>query len=96
MTQKMNVKLGVSISSELVEEGDDLARAMGVSRSRLYSMALRDFLRKHENTGLLEKLNEVYTEPESEDEPLLEGIKGRGRLLLDAEDRRSSRERSTG
>jgi post-segregation antitoxin (ccd killing protein) len=87
MKKNTNVKLGISISNELVEEGDDLARAMGISRSRLYSLALRDFLLRHENTSLLERLNEAYAEPDPEDELLLEGVKGRGRRVLDEDER---------
>lgn len=81
------MKLGISLSRELARASDALAHEMGVSRSRLYSMALRDFIRRHENTSLLEKLNDAYREPDSEDEPLLRGIKRHGRSLPDEDER---------
>lgn len=82
-----NVKVGISISRDLAEETDALAREMGVTRSRLYSLALRDFIRRRENTGLLERLNEAHAEPDPEDEPLIGGVKRRGRRLLDEDER---------
>lgn len=82
-----NVKTGVSISRELAEETDALAREMGVTRSGLYAMALREFMRRRENAGLLEKLNEAHAEPDPEDEALIEGAKGRGRRWLDEDER---------
>ncbi|MBA2443497.1 MAG: hypothetical protein H0V53_14030 [Rubrobacter sp.] len=87
MTQEQNVKRGVSIGRELAEEADALAREMGVTRSRLYSMALRDFMRRRENAGLLERLNEAYREPDPGDEALIEGAKRYSRRLLDEEER---------
>lgn len=86
VTRATNVKVGVSVGRDLAEEADALAREMGVTRSRLYSMALRDFMRRRENAGLLEKLNEAYVEPEPEDELLIEGAKRHGRRLLDEDE----------
>lgn len=87
MTQEGTVKTGISISKALAEEADALARKMGISRSGLYAMAIRDFIKRRESASLLEKLNEVYAEPEPEDEPLVEGIKRRSRRLLDEDER---------
>jgi hypothetical protein len=81
--QKMNVKTGISIDRNLAEKADALAREMGVTRSGLYAMAVREFVRRHENESLLQKLNDVYEDPDSEDEPVLRGIKRHGRRLLD-------------
>lgn len=81
------MRTGISISKALAEEADALAREMGVTRSGLYAMAVREFIRRHENASLLERLNDAYREPDPEDEPLIEGIKRHGRRLLDEEER---------
>lgn len=81
------MKTGISISKDLAEEADALASEMGVTRSGLYAMAIRDFIRRHESASLLEKLNRAYAEPDPEDGPLIEGIKRRGRWLLDEDER---------
>ena len=72
----------------MAKEADTLAREMGVTRSGLYAMALREFIRRRESAGLLEKLNDAYgDETDSEEELLLRGIKRHSRRLLDEEER---------
>ncbi len=86
-TKQTNVKVGISVSRNLAEEADALARKMGVTRSGLYATAMREFIRRTENGYLLEKLNDAYREPDPEDELLLENIRRHGRRLLDEEER---------
>jgi metal-responsive CopG/Arc/MetJ family transcriptional regulator len=83
----MNVKMGISISKALAEEADALAREMGVTRSGLYAMAVRDFIRRRKSVSLLEKLNKAYAELNPEDESLVKGIKEHGRRVLDEDER---------
>jgi hypothetical protein len=87
VTKEANIKTGISINRGLAEDADTLAREMGVTRSGLYAMALREFIRRRESASLLEKLNDAYREPDPEDEPLLRGIKRHGRRVLDEEER---------
>jgi hypothetical protein len=88
LTKGKNVKTGISISKDLAEKADALAREMGVTRSGLYALAVREFIRRHESVDLLEKLNRAYgEEPDPEDEPLIEGIKRHSRRLLDEDER---------
>jgi hypothetical protein len=59
---KMNtMKTAVSVDDHLITEADRAAREMGVSRSRLFALALQSYLRSRENAKILEKLNQVYT-----------------------------------
>ena len=64
------VKTALSIDEALFERAAALAEELDVSRSRLFAMALEQFLRKHEGKKLLEKINSVYAEgsPVSEEE----------------------------
>lgn len=72
-----NVKTAVSINEDLAGEADALARELKVTRSRLYGMALREFLRRHEDRRLLERLNEAYADGlDNEERELLERAKG--------------------
>jgi metal-responsive CopG/Arc/MetJ family transcriptional regulator len=54
------MKTAISLQDELALEADRAARKMGISRSRLFSLALADFLRSRRRKEMLEKLNEVY------------------------------------
>lgn len=58
----VHLKTAVSIRRDLAEKSDDLARELGVTRSRLYAMALEEFVRKHEDRRLFEQLNEAYAD----------------------------------
>ena len=58
-----NVKTAISLQKSLFEQVDTLAREMKVSRSRLFVLALEDFVRRHQNQQLLERLNQAYQGP---------------------------------
>jgi metal-responsive CopG/Arc/MetJ family transcriptional regulator len=56
------VKTAISVNGALYEQAEALARELGVSRSRLYSLALEDYIRRRENRVLLERINAAYAE----------------------------------
>ena len=58
----MTIKTAISLDQALFEEAETLATTLKVSRSHLYGMALRDYLRRQENRTRLEQLNRVYGE----------------------------------
>ncbi len=57
-----HMKTAISIPDELFEEAEAAAKRLGVSRSRLYSEAVRAFLEVHSREAVTEKLNEVYAQ----------------------------------
>ena len=61
-----NVKTAISIEKPLFDQAETLAQQMNVSRSRLYALALEDFIRRYENQLLLEQLNAAYDENASD------------------------------
>ena len=65
-----NVKTAISIEKPIFEEMDILAKNLNVSRSRLFTMAAREFLQRHNNIELLKQINEAY-EDSSETEPMV-------------------------
>ena len=81
-----NVKTAVSIRESLHKEADELARRMKVPRSRIFSMALEDFLRRHENRQLLKEINEAYLdERDSSEGPRLRAMRRRHRKIVEGE-----------
>ena len=66
-----NVKTTISIEQPIFEQMDVLAKNLKVSRSRLFAMAAREFIQRHNNTALLKLLNEAY-EDEFESEPIVD------------------------
>lgn len=65
-----NVKTAISIEKPIFDEMDILAKTLKVSRSRLFTMAAREFLQRHNNIELLKLINEAY-EDSSETEPVV-------------------------
>ena len=55
-----SIKTAISIDEPLFEQVKALAQQLHISRSRLFALALQDFLRRHENRILLEQLNTAY------------------------------------
>jgi metal-responsive CopG/Arc/MetJ family transcriptional regulator len=55
-----NVKTAISLQESLFEQAEALADELNISRSRLFSLALEDFIRRSHNRQLLEKLNTAY------------------------------------
>jgi metal-responsive CopG/Arc/MetJ family transcriptional regulator len=55
-----NVKTAISLQKSLFEQVDTLAHEMKVSRSRLFVLALEDYVKRHQNRQLLERINRAY------------------------------------
>jgi len=56
------MKTAISLDGSLLKEADRTARAMGLSRSRLFSLALEDYLRHRRQEQMLEQLNQAYSD----------------------------------
>lgn len=54
------IKTAVSVNKLLFEQAEELAREMNVSRSRLYALALEEYIRRQENQALLAQVNAAY------------------------------------
>ena len=65
------VKTAISIQKALFQQAEEIAKEMKISRSRLFVLAVEEFIRRHENKLLLEEINRSNPElEESEMEQL--------------------------
>jgi metal-responsive CopG/Arc/MetJ family transcriptional regulator len=53
------MKVAVSLPNEVFESAERLTRRLGVSRSRLYADALREYIAIHDDESLIERINAV-------------------------------------
>lgn len=61
-----------------------MARSMKLSRSRLFAVALEEFIKRHHNRELLEKINEAYGEKaDPAERKYLKKMRLRHRRLVD-------------
>ncbi|MEH2062133.1 MAG: ribbon-helix-helix domain-containing protein [Nostoc sp.] len=65
------MKTAISLPDSIFEEAEALARQLGISRSELYTKALKAYLRKYNRNQMLNQLNKVYSEEFSELDPVL-------------------------
>ena len=63
-----SMKTAISVDDSLMEQADEAARDLGLSRSGLIADALRDYLRKRRQTRISEQLDKAYANVPSPDE----------------------------
>ena len=71
-----SMKTAISVDGALMEQADEAARDLGLSRSGLIADALRDYLRKRRRTRITELLNQAYaTEPGPDERRLVRTLR---------------------
>jgi len=70
------MKTAISVPNDLFDAAEKLARRLGVSRSRLYSNALTEFLRRHRGDDVTEQLNRLYEDKPAGLDPISEALQG--------------------
>ena len=71
------MKTAISLPDDIFEAAEDLARELGVSRSRLYTLAVEKFVAHHRDDDVTERLNAIYGEIEAALDPVLADLQGR-------------------
>jgi predicted transcriptional regulator len=59
------MKTAISISDEVFQEAEQTAQQLGLSRSRMYDLAIVEFIQSHNPDAITAKLNEVYSTVDS-------------------------------
>jgi hypothetical protein len=54
------MKTAISIDDRVYRNAEDAASRMGVSRSRLYTLAIKEYLYNHQADSITERLNQYY------------------------------------
>jgi metal-responsive CopG/Arc/MetJ family transcriptional regulator len=82
-----NVKTAISLQSELFQQVEEIAREMNISRSRLFALALEEFIRHHQNRQLLEQINAAYAddEPDAAEQAAQHGMRRHQRRIVEGQ-----------
>jgi metal-responsive CopG/Arc/MetJ family transcriptional regulator len=56
------IKTAISIEKDLFEQAEKMARTLKVSRSKLFVIALQDFIEHQKNKDLLAQINAAYAD----------------------------------
>ena len=65
------MKTAISLPDSIFEEAEALAQELAISRSELYTKALKAYLQQRNRSQMLETLNAVYSEVSSKLDPVL-------------------------
>jgi len=63
------MKTAISIPEGVFQAAEEAAKRLSMSRSQLYTRAVREFLEAHASADVTERLNRVYAENDSRLEP---------------------------
>jgi metal-responsive CopG/Arc/MetJ family transcriptional regulator len=81
-----NVKTAISIQESLFAQAESLARRMKVSRSRLFVLALEDYIKRQENRELLAQINAAHAEePDAAEQALRSKLRRHHRRIVEGE-----------
>ena len=77
------MKTAISIDDRLLQAADRAAQDMGLSRSRLFSVALREYLRHRHAQETIEQLNRVYAgDADPAEQRTVKGMKAKFRSVV--------------
>jgi metal-responsive CopG/Arc/MetJ family transcriptional regulator len=62
------MKTAISVEDDLMEQADDAAQELGLSRSGLISAALREYLQRRRQAQVFSRLNQAYANEPNPDE----------------------------
>jgi len=80
------MKTAISIQEPLLKEVEVLAEKMQISRSRVFVLAVQEYIRQVQNQEMLKNINRVYlTEPDPREKVLADRKKSYHRRMVEGE-----------
>ena len=81
-----SVKTAISIQEPLFEQVEALASELNISRSRIFVLAIEEFIQRYQNRQLLEGINRAYDDlPDATEQLYLEKTRQQQRKLMEGE-----------
>ena len=63
-----SVKTAISVEGSLFEQAEEAAKELHVTRSRLFAMAMEEFLGRRKTQDIIDQLNAVHSAPQTEED----------------------------
>jgi metal-responsive CopG/Arc/MetJ family transcriptional regulator len=80
------IKTAISIEKNLFDQAEIIARTMKVSRSKLFVIALHDFIEHQKNKEMLARINTAYAdEPDATEQTLRLKSRRQHRRIVEGE-----------
>lgn len=68
-----SVKTAISLQKPLFDQVEALAEKLNISRSRIFALAVEEFLHRHQSQRLLQQINEAHADAPDLAEAALRG-----------------------
>lgn len=80
------IKTAISIEKNLFDQAEIIARSMKVSRSKLFVIALQDFIEHQRNKEMLAQINAAYDDqPDITEQAIRKKVRRRHRRIVEGE-----------
>ena len=80
------IKTAISIEKNLFDQAEMIARTMKVSRSKLFVIALQDFIEHQKNKEMLAQINATYDdEPDATEQAIRKKVRRQHRRIVEGE-----------
>jgi metal-responsive CopG/Arc/MetJ family transcriptional regulator len=80
------IKTAISIEKSLFDQAERLAQKLKVSRSRLFVLALENYIKRHQSQSLLDEINKAYSDqPDPSEQVRLTQIRKTHRKMVEGE-----------
>jgi metal-responsive CopG/Arc/MetJ family transcriptional regulator len=80
------IKTAISIDELLFQRAEALAAELHISRSRLFVLAMEEYIQRRQNRRLLQEINEAYEDaPDAEELDLLRQARQHHRRLTEGD-----------
>jgi metal-responsive CopG/Arc/MetJ family transcriptional regulator len=80
------IKTAISIDKNLFDQAEIIARTMKVSRSKLFVIALQDFIEHQKNKEMLAQINAAYDdEPDATEQAIRKKVRRQHRRIVEGE-----------
>lgn len=77
------IKTAISLEKPVFEEVDLLAREMEISRSRVFALAVQEFIERRKSEKMLDAINEAHDDGSDQtDDPLTRGMRRKHRAIV--------------
>ena len=81
-----NIKTAISVQQSLYEKVGELARKLKIPRSRVFVLALEEFVQRQDNQLLLAQLNKAYEDaPTAEEKKVMRSARNSHRRIVEGE-----------
>lgn len=81
-----SIKTAISIREPLFKQVEALASELNISRSKVFVLAVEEFIKKYQNRQLLEEINRAYDDlPDTAEQLYLGKVRRQQRKLVEGE-----------